>query len=61
MKTLGARVFLLALLLACMAHAEVAVPQLTARVTDITGTLDAQHIQALTRAWQLLKRRRVRR
>jgi uncharacterized protein len=47
MKTLGARVFLLALLLAGMAHAEVAVPQLTARVTDLTGTLDAQQIQAL--------------
>src|SRR5665647_1329709 len=47
MKTLGARVFLLALLLAGMAHAEVAVPLLTARVTDLTGTLDAQQIQAL--------------
>lgn len=47
MKTLGARIFLLALLLAGVAHAEVAVPTLTARVTDLTATLNAQQIQAL--------------
>lgn len=47
MKTLGARVLLLALLLTGLAHAEVAVPPLTARVTDLTGTLDAQQTQAL--------------
>ncbi len=47
MKTLGARVLLLALLLAGIAHAEVAVPTLAARVTDLTATLDAQQTQAL--------------
>lgn len=47
MKTLGARVFLLALLLAGPACAEVAIPPLTARVTDLTATLDAQQTQAL--------------
>ncbi|MGA8862526.1 MAG: YgcG family protein [Gallionella sp.] len=46
------RVFLLALLLAGTAHAEVAqnvvkVPPLTQRVTDLTATLDAQQIQSL--------------
>jgi len=42
-----ARVFLLALLLGGAAHAEVAVPPLTQRVTDLTSTLDAQQIQTL--------------
>ena len=42
-----ARVFLLALLLAGAAQAEVAVPPLSARVTDLTSTLDAQQIQSL--------------
>jgi uncharacterized protein len=45
--TILARVFLLALLLSGAAHAEVAVPPLGARVTDLTATLDAQQIQAL--------------
>ncbi len=45
MKTLTA--LLLALLLAGIAHAEVGVPPLTARVTDTTSTLGAQQIQAL--------------
>ncbi len=45
MKTLAA--LLLALLLAGIAHAEVAVPPLTARVTDLAATLDAQQIQTL--------------
>ncbi len=39
--------FLLALLLCGAAWAEVAVPQLSARVTDLTATLDAQQIQTL--------------
>jgi uncharacterized protein len=47
MKHSWARVFLLALLLGGVAHAEVAVPQLTQRVTDLTSTLDAQQIQSL--------------
>jgi len=47
MKPTWARVFLLALLLAGAAHAEVAVPPLTHRVTDLTATLDAQQIQTL--------------
>jgi uncharacterized protein len=47
MKILWARVFLLALLLSGAAHAEVAVPPLTHRVTDLTSTLDAQQIQSL--------------
>ncbi|MCK9200511.1 MAG: YgcG family protein [Gallionella sp.] len=42
-----ARVFLLALLLAGAAQAEVAVPALSARVTDLTSTLDAQQLQSL--------------
>jgi uncharacterized protein len=42
-----ARVLLLALLLCSAAQAEVAVPPLTQRVTDLTGTLDAQQIQTL--------------
>lgn len=47
MKTLLARVVLLALLLAGAAHAEVAVPPLTRRVTDLTATLDAQQTQTM--------------
>ncbi|MFA6970496.1 MAG: YgcG family protein [Gallionella sp.] len=47
MKKIGFSVVLLALLLIGVAHAEVAVPQLTARVTDLTRTLDTQQIQAL--------------
>ncbi|MBI5437040.1 MAG: YgcG family protein, partial [Nitrosomonadales bacterium] len=42
-----AQVFLLALLLSGAAHAEVAVPPLTKRVTDLTATLDAQQTQTL--------------
>src|SRR5512140_1579524 len=42
-----ARVFLLALLLAGAAQAEVAIPALSARVTDLTSTLNAQQIQTL--------------
>lgn len=42
-----ARVFLLALLLVGAAQAEVAVPALSARVTDLTATLDAQQVQSL--------------
>ena len=47
-----ARVCLLALLLTGLtsivaAHAEVAVPPLTQRVTDLTGTLDAQQTRTL--------------
>jgi uncharacterized protein len=42
-----ARAFLLALLLCGAAQAEVAVPPLTQRVTDLTGTLDAQQIRTL--------------
>jgi len=47
MKTLLAHVVLLALLLVGTAHAEVAVPPLTQRVTDLTATLDAQQAQTL--------------
>ena len=47
MKNILARVILLALLLAGAAHAEVAVPPLTKRVTDLTATLDAQQTQTL--------------
>jgi uncharacterized protein len=47
MKQLWARVFLLALLLGGAAHADVAVPPLTQRITDLTSTLDAQQIQTL--------------
>jgi uncharacterized protein len=42
-----ARVLLLALLLTGAAHADVAVPPLTQRVTDLTSTLDAQQTQTL--------------
>ncbi len=45
MKTFWARVFLLALLLNGAVQAEVAVPPLTHRVTDLTSTLDAGQIQ----------------
>ncbi|HEY5993545.1 MAG TPA: YgcG family protein [Gallionellaceae bacterium] len=47
MKITLARVFLLALLLCGAAQAEVAVPPLEHHVTDLTGTLDAQQVQAL--------------
>jgi uncharacterized protein len=47
MKSLWARVFLLALLLGGAAQADVAVPPLTQRITDLTSTLDAQQVQAL--------------
>lgn len=47
MKTLCARALLLALLLIGAAHAEVAVPPLSQRVTDLTATLTAQQIQTL--------------
>lgn len=47
MKKFRARVVLLALLLSGAAHAEVAVPPLTQRVTDLTETLDAQQTQTL--------------
>ena len=42
-----ARVFLLALLLSGAAQAEVAVPPLSTRVTDLTATLDAGQTQTL--------------
>lgn len=41
------RIYLLALLLSGAVYAEVAVPPLTERVTDLTGTLDAQQKQTL--------------
>lgn len=41
------RALLLLALLCGMAQAEVAVPPLKARVTDLTGTLDAQQVQML--------------
>ena len=41
------RVFLLALLLNGAAQAEVAVPPLVHRITDLTATLDAQQTQTL--------------
>jgi len=47
MKHSWARVMLLALLLTGAAHAEVAVPPLTQRVTDLTATLDAQQVRTL--------------
>jgi uncharacterized protein len=47
MNATCARVFLLALLLCGAARAEVAVPPLAHRVTDLTGTLDAQQTQTL--------------
>ncbi|MEO8333004.1 MAG: TPM domain-containing protein [Gallionella sp.] len=46
MKNL-AQVILLALLLSGAAHADVALPPLTKRVTDLTATLNAQQIQTL--------------
>ncbi|MDD2915998.1 MAG: TPM domain-containing protein [Gallionella sp.] len=42
-----AQIFLLAVLLSGAAQAEVAVPPLAQRVTDLTGTLDAGKIQTL--------------
>ncbi len=47
MKKICTSFFLLALLLAGAARAEVPVPPLSTRVTDLTATLDAQQIQAL--------------
>ena len=47
MNKIWPRFFLLALLLVGLAHAEVAVPPLTQRVTDLTATLDAQQMQTL--------------
>ena len=47
MKRLGLLLLLLALLLSGTAQAEVAVPKLTQRVTDLTATLNAAQIQAL--------------
>jgi uncharacterized protein len=52
MMRMSARGFLLALLLGGLtftglAHAEVAVPPLTQRVTDLTATLDAQQVRKL--------------
>lgn len=47
MNILHARVFLLALLLTGAAQADVALPLLTHRVTDLTTTLDVQQIQTL--------------
>jgi uncharacterized protein len=47
-KQLWTWFLLLALLLCGTAQAEVAVPKLTQRVTDLTGTLDASQIQALS-------------
>lgn len=47
MKRLWTQLFLLALLLCGTAQAEVAVPGLSQRVTDLTGTLDAGQKQLL--------------
>ena len=47
MKKFWARVVLLALLLSGAAQADVALPPLTQRVTDLTATLDAGQIQTL--------------
>lgn len=47
MITRIAQVFLLALLLGGMAHAEVPIPPLNQRITDLSGTLDAQQIRTL--------------
>ena len=47
MKLSWVRVFLLALLFSIAAQADVALPPLTQRITDLTGTLDAQQIRAL--------------
>lgn len=47
MKMRIAQVFLLALLLSGMVHAEVSVPPLNQRVTDLSSTLSSQQIQAI--------------
>jgi uncharacterized protein len=47
MKGIVARVLLLALLFGGAAHAEVPVPPLAQRVTDLTATLDSQQVQTL--------------
>jgi uncharacterized protein len=47
MKRLGTQLALLALLLCGSAQAEVAVPQLKQRVTDLTSTLDAGQVRTL--------------
>lgn len=47
MKLPSARAFLLALLFSIAAHADVALPPLTQRVTDLTATLNAQQIRTL--------------
>lgn len=47
MKRLWTLLLPLALLLCGTAQAEVAVPKLTQRVTDLTATLDAEQVQAL--------------
>lgn len=47
MKQVWARVVLLALLLSGAAQADVPLPPLTKRVTDLTATLDAQQTQAM--------------
>ena len=47
MKRLWPSLLLLALLVCGTAQAEVDVPKLTQRVTDLTGTLDASQVQAL--------------
>jgi uncharacterized protein len=47
MKITWAQVFVLALLLTGVAQADIAVPPLTRRVTDLTATLDAQQTQTL--------------
>ncbi len=47
MKFIWSWCLLFALLLCGTAHAEVAVPKLTQRVTDLTATLDAAQMQAL--------------
>jgi uncharacterized protein len=46
-RRFGTLFFLLALLLCSTAQAEVGIPKLTQRVTDLTATLDAAQIQAL--------------
>jgi len=47
MKWFPTQLVLFALLLCGTAQADVAVPQLTQRVTDLTGTLDASQVRAL--------------
>ncbi len=47
MTSFPLRVLLLALLVSAAARAEVAVPALQERVTDLTGTLDAQQVRTL--------------